>query len=182
MFVVCTQVLWAKQREGRWVIWYRQRQVISKGWLVPVAKEEVALIKGANYKYKTEKSDFQLSVCFGVVLLCFVIGLKNARHLLNQSDAGSNAFSRAWRRSRVFVSSSHWLVVLFPLLWLALVISLVLALPHSIEDRSTEILIMKYMTINLFWYLNSVLVMIVCKRTRILFCFVFLFACRESVK
>ena len=45
-----------------------------------------------------------------------MIGLKYSRHLLNQSDAKpkpiatwSHAFSRAWRRSRVFATSSHWL-------------------------------------------------------------------------
>ena len=44
---------------------------------------------------------------------------KNSRNQLNQSDSTPNAiatwsyaFSRAWRRLRVFASSSHWLVLL----------------------------------------------------------------------
>ena len=48
-----------------------------------------------------------------------MIGLKNSRHLLNQSDAKpkpiatwSHAFSRAWRRLRVFALSSHRFIVL----------------------------------------------------------------------
>ena len=49
------------------------------------------------------------------VLLCSVIGPENARHSLNQSDAGfkpitttwSPAFSRALGRLPVFASSSH---------------------------------------------------------------------------
>ena len=53
--------------------------------------------------------------CFGFALLRPMIGLKNSRHLLNQSDAKpkpfatwSHAFSRAWRCLRVFASSSYW--------------------------------------------------------------------------
>ena len=56
--------------------------------------------------------------CFGFALLRSVIGLKNPRHFLNQSDAKpkpiptwSPAFSRAWRRLRLFASSSHWFIV-----------------------------------------------------------------------
>ena len=56
---------------------------------------------------------------FGFALLRSVNGF-NPRHLLNQSDAkpkpittGSHAFSRAWRRLRVFVSRCHWSFVLF---------------------------------------------------------------------
>ena len=61
--------------------------------------------------------------CFGFALLRSMIGLKNSRHLLNQSDANpkpiatwSHAFSRAWRRLRAFASSSHWFIVLFTFL------------------------------------------------------------------
>ena len=51
---------------------------------------------------------------------CFtVIGSKNSRNFLNQSNAKlkpivtwSHAFSRAWRRLYVFASSSDWLLVL----------------------------------------------------------------------
>ena len=57
---------------------------------------------------------------FGFALLRSLIGLKNSRHLLNQSDAKpkpiatwSHAFSRAWRRLRVFAASSQWFIVLF---------------------------------------------------------------------
>ena len=52
MFVVCTQVLWIKQKEGRWVIWYRQRQVISRERLVQVAKEKVAVLKAVELRIK----------------------------------------------------------------------------------------------------------------------------------
>ena len=59
-------------------------------------------------------------VCFGFALLRTLIGSKNSRHFLNQSDAKlksivtwSHAFSRAWRRLHVFTSSSHWFLVLF---------------------------------------------------------------------
>ena len=40
---------------------------------------------------------------------------KNSRHLLNQSNAKPNpiTFSRAWRRIRVFATSSDWFIVLF---------------------------------------------------------------------
>ena len=45
-----------------------------------------------------------------------MICLENARHLLNQSDVRlghwSLAFSRAYRRSRLFAMSSHWLLVI----------------------------------------------------------------------
>ena len=65
---------------------------------------------------------------FGFALLSSVIGLKNSRHLLNQSDANpkpiatwSHAFSRALRHLRVFASSSHWFVLLFRL-WLAILL------------------------------------------------------------
>ena len=58
--------------------------------------------------------------CFGFTLLRSMIGLKNSRHLLSQSDVKpkliatwSHAFSRAWRRLRVFASSSHWFIALF---------------------------------------------------------------------
>ena len=61
--------------------------------------------------------------CVGFALLRSVIGLKNARHLLNQSDAKlkpiatwSLAFSRAWGRLHVFTLTSHWLLVMSTLL------------------------------------------------------------------
>ena len=83
--------------------------------------------------------------CFGFHLLRSVIVWKNPRHLLNQSDAKlkpiatwSHAFSCAWRSLRVSASSSHWFVLLFTFLWLAIVIiALVLVLLHSIENRSS---------------------------------------------
>ena len=58
--------------------------------------------------------------CFGFASLRSLIGSKNSRHFLNQSDAKlkpivtwSHAFSRAWSRLRVFASSSDWFLVLF---------------------------------------------------------------------
>ena len=58
--------------------------------------------------------------CFGFALLRYMIGLKRSCYLLNQSDTKqkpiatwSHAFSHAWRRLRVFASSSHWFIVLF---------------------------------------------------------------------
>ena len=81
--------------------------------------------------------------CIGLALLCSVIGLENSRHPLNQSDAKVKpiatwplAFSRAWDRLHAFTLSSHWLPLNFPLFWLAVVITLVLVLWHSIEKRS----------------------------------------------
>ena len=82
-------------------------------------------------------------VCFGFALLRSLIGSKNLRHFLNQSDAKlkpivtwSRAFSRAWRRLHVFALSSDWFLVLFRLLWLTRVITLVLVLLHSLKNRS----------------------------------------------
>lgn len=57
-----------------------------------------------------------------------VIGLINSRYHLNQSKSKNTikplAFSRALGGSRVFMSCSHWLFVIFPLslFWLAVVI------------------------------------------------------------
>ena len=71
------------------------------------------------------RASFQLSAkiirnCFDFVLLRSMIGLKNSRHLLSQSDekpkpiaTWPHVFSRAWRRLSVFASSSHWFVLLF---------------------------------------------------------------------
>ena len=61
-----------------------------------------------------------MRVFFGFALLCSLIGSKNSRHFLNQSEAKlkpianwSHAFSRAWRWLHVFASSSDWFFVLF---------------------------------------------------------------------
>ena len=57
--------------------------------------------------------------CIGFALLRSVIGLKNSRHPLNQSDAKVKpiatwllTFSRASGRLHVLTVSSHWLLVM----------------------------------------------------------------------
>ena len=72
-----------------------------------------------------------------------VIGLENSRHLLNQSDSKlkpivtwSLAVSRASGSLHVFTLISHWFLVILHLFLLAVVITLVLVLRHSIEKRS----------------------------------------------
>ena len=72
-----------------------------------------------------------------------MIGLKNPRHILNQSDAKpkpittwSHAFSRAWRWSRVFAMSSHWFIALFTFVVIGHCNLLTMVLRHSIENRS----------------------------------------------
>ena len=56
-----------------------------------------------------------IHVCFGFALLCSVIGLKNARHFLNQSEVKpkpivtcSRTFSRALHQLHVFALSFDW--------------------------------------------------------------------------
>ena len=58
--------------------------------------------------------------CIGFALLRFGIGLEHSRHPLNQSGVKLKpiatcllAFSRALGRLHVFISSSHWLLVIF---------------------------------------------------------------------
>ena len=58
--------------------------------------------------------------CFGFASLRSVIGSKNSRHSLSQSDAKpkpittwSIAFSRASGRLHVFTLSSHWFLLIF---------------------------------------------------------------------
>lgn len=119
MFIICTQVLWAKQRKGRWVIWYRQRKVISKGWLVPVAKKEVALIKRTNNKCKTQEwfsVDCSKKSVTSLILIYSALWLvkKNARHLLSEPiRCKVTRVSRVWWRSRVFVWNCYWFAVSF---------------------------------------------------------------------
>ena len=69
---------------------------------------------GFNWVSKVKRN------CFGFASLRSVIGLKNsATYSTNQMQTQnqyivtwSHAFSRAWRRLRVFGSSSHWFMVL----------------------------------------------------------------------
>ena len=81
--------------------------------------------------------------CIGFALLCSVIGLENSRHPLSQSDAKlkpiatwSLAFSCAPGRLHAFTLSSHWLPLIISFVLIAVVITLVLVLRHSIEKRS----------------------------------------------
>ena len=64
--------------------------------------------------------------CFGLVSFHDVIGPENKHHFLNQSDlelkptsTWSPAFSRASYSLIVLISSSHWLPMIFCLLWVA---------------------------------------------------------------
>ena len=64
----------------------------------------------------------------GFAFLRSMIGPENSRHLLNQSDANhkptwSFSFSRASNSKVVFPFCSHWLLVIFRLLWLVVVIT-----------------------------------------------------------
>ena len=72
-----------------------------------------------------------------------MIDPENSYHSLNQLDAKlkptttwSPAFSRALGRVVVFTLSSHWLLKVFPLSWLAVVTTLVFVLHQLIELRS----------------------------------------------
>ena len=69
--------------------------------------------------------------CIGFALLSSLIGPENSRHSLNQSDARrSPAFSRAFGSLLVFTLSSRSIFFFF---WLAVVITIVLHLRHSVE-------------------------------------------------
>ena len=76
----------------------------------------------------------------------WAVGLKNSRHFFIQSGVKpkptgirSDEFSRALRQLHVITRSFDWFTGLSASLWLARVITLVLDLLHSIEDRSTPI-------------------------------------------
>ena len=81
----------------------------------------------------------------GFALLRSVIGPENLRPSLNQSKAKlkpimtqSPKCSRAVGSLVVFIWSFHWFLRYFPLLLLAVIITLVLVSRHSIEMRAYQ--------------------------------------------
>ena len=128
-----------------WKLAFNQETILEFLWKAPVHFQScLYLFKPAFYS----RAIFNwvskvIRDCIDFALLRSVIGLEISCHFFNQSDAKlkpivpwSLAFSRALRRLLVFALSSHWLLGIFPLFWLAVVITLVLVLRHSIEKRS----------------------------------------------
>ena len=80
-----------------------------------------------------------IRVCFGFTLLRSVIGLKNSRHSLNQTDAKLKVSQRSHTRLpasfyyEFSFANSKWSQ---PLFWLVFVISLVFHFEHSVESCS----------------------------------------------
>lgn len=102
--------------------------------------------------------------CFRFALLHSVIGLENSHHSLKKSNSNLKAvgpwpltFSHASSNLFVFTSSSDWLLVIFPLFWLAVVIPLVLVLRHSTEERSIlhfQHILMIYLHTTYWWNIH----------------------------
>jgi len=75
--------------------------------------------------------------------LRYALGLENSRHLFIQSEVKpksivnrSHTFSRASRQQHACTSNFDWLIVFLCPLLLARVITLILVLRHSMENRS----------------------------------------------
>ena len=112
---------------------------------------------------EVQQNDFKLTVishryCFGFDFLGYVISPENSRHFHNQSD------KKNLNKSCVLIGSLYRL----PIIWLVVVITLVLALRHSIEIRSKRLGIVRFPPIckfsltvffyfKLYWGILSVL-------------------------